>query len=205
MPVIGSSKTRKKRTSVPFLQESPGVPWHLTGKQLEELILFRARKMNDDRVWSFGRYGVQASMTRDPKTARMKMQPIKSLPDFEGVIPPTGQQIIIEAKVSSGPSFRMDSQQHKAERQLRHMLNRSEMGALCWLVIHFNGRKLKTKTDHPFTVAMAVCPECEWLQDTLLAGEVLSRDRASLNGVVLEWNKYRNRDRKFAPDLSQLT
>lgn len=200
----GRKRRRRRKKTRPSSQEPEQIPWNLTGKQFEELVLFRARKMNRDRVWSFGRYGVQFSHRRHEVTKKVIMQPLKSLPDFEGALYPTGRQIIVEAKTCSVSSYRLDRQARKSERQLKHLMDRSAVGVLCWLLIHFNGRSLKTKTDNPFTVAIQVHSESDVIVDNLSRGGSISRDEAYAEGLLIEWNLYTHRDRKFAPNLVQL-
>ena len=77
---------------------------NLKGKAFEALILFRAQKLEADKVLTLGRYGVNVVMMNDEKGVP-RWQPIPSLPDMEGVIYGSGRQLIIEAKVCSQSSL----------------------------------------------------------------------------------------------------
>jgi len=180
-------------------------PPKLTGKEFEELVIYRARQMNAAGEWHAGRYGVQVSMTRDPVTGVLTPQPLKSLPDFEAAIPPNGRQVVWETKVCSGASYRVSTENQRKERQLKHLIDRAAMGCLCWLVVHFNERRLKTRTDEPFTVAIKVMPDSQLIADVLAAGtKSLSRSESRLYGRLIPWNTFGPQGRKKHPDLSML-
>lgn len=180
-------------------------PSKLSGKEFEELILYRGRQMNDAGAWHLVRYGVQVSQMKDPDTGAFRLQPIASLPDFEACIAPRGRQIVFEAKVCTQPSYAIKAENDRKERQLRHLLQRAKCGALCFLVIHFNERVMKTKHDEPFTAAIRIEPDSEFLMDVLAGGtKMLTRTDAMLNGVLIPWNTFGQRGRKQTPDLSVL-
>lgn len=185
-----------------FISNAPG---RLSGREFEELVLYRARQMNDAGEWHCGRYGVQVSHMKDPVTGKLIVQPLQSLPDFEAACPPEGRQVIFETKVCTSPSYQISTENKRKERQLRHLLDRSAMGCLCYLLIHFNERVLKTRSDEPFTVALPVTPESQLIRDVLTHGtKTLSRSEADLYGLMLPWNVHGERGRKQTPDLSVL-
>jgi len=173
----------------------------LKGKEFEELLLFRARQMEKRGALTMGRYGVQGSMFGKPGEDQ-HWQPIPSLPDFEGVLP-SGRQFILEVKVTSSASFPISDKLE--ERQLAHMLRRSRFNALCFLVVHFNGRKLQRKADPPVTYAMPVSDSCPFWQ-SFARREVsgLRRDHCELYAIEMPWNLYSERAKKLTPDLLAL-
>ena len=131
-------------------------PTKLTGKQLEDHCVKYFAHAERKGLLTAGRYGVQATFIDD------KWQPLKSYPDFEGILAPDGRQFIIEAKVCSSASFPLHDEFFK-KRQLAHLLRRSKMRAICLLLIHFNERELKTKTVLARTVAFPVRENGFWL------------------------------------------
>jgi len=98
-----------------------------------------------------GRYGVMASLLDG------KWQPRASLPDIEGILA-GGRQFIFDCKVCSQSSQRIDQDAWGSMRgrQISHMLDRSDLGAICFLLVHFNPRELKTRTDPEETFAVQV-------------------------------------------------
>ena len=176
----------------------------MTGKEFEALIIFRAGKLEEEGVLSLGRYGVQAVMMNGPD-GKPGWQIIKSLPDFEGTIPPNGQQIIIEAKVCSQASYPIASTDRKHPKQIDHMMRRARMGARCFLLIHFNPRELKTRNDPAETYAIPVHPDNYfWRMFDAAEERLISRAMAAEYGITVPWNLYSTRASKQTPDLTAL-
>lgn len=172
----------------------------LTGKEFEQCILDRAGSMNE---WDFGRYGVKASFTINPQSGKPEWMPIKSLPDFEAAVKPIGRQVIIEAKTCSGASYQLACDAKRKKLQFEHLLRRSEAGARCWLLVHFNRRRLKTKVDEPFTVAISVAERRELFFDASMGvSRNIGRSEAKMLGHQIEWGKATPRCRNVTPDLS---
>jgi len=108
--------------------------------------------------------GALGEAFRSGKAAADQWRPVQSLPDFEGVLAPDGRQFIFDAKVSGDASLSLHDS-HVAERQRKHLLTRSQFGAICFLLVHFTPRKLKASQqpaetwafpvsiDHPFWAA----------------------------------------------------
>ncbi len=177
----------------------------IKGKEFEALILFRARVLEQEKKLTMGRYGVQAVMMNNPATHQPEWQVIPSLPDFEGIIYGEGRQIIIEAKVCSQASYPIHQAGKKHPKQFDHMLRRAEFGALCFLLLHFNPRTLKTKSDPAVTYAIRVHPDMHFWREYEAAERIsLDRNDAALNGDVVPWNTYSERATKLTPDISTL-
>jgi hypothetical protein len=178
---------------------SDHTPPKLAGKEFEELILHRARQLEADGVLTLSRYGVQGSM-RDGK-----WMPIQSYPDFDGTIAPDGTELICEAKAVTGTRVQFDDS-HAKTKQIEHMLRRSRFGAKCFLLIHWNRRVLKTRTDEAITHAVPVTHDCPFW-DGYLRGEEksISRHQADLYGLVLPWYPYSERGRKATPAIEMMT
>lgn len=160
-------------------------PLTMKSKELEAYCLLDSSwKGNSDR-YAMGRYGVQVSQMKDA-SGNFVMTPISSLPDFEGVIQ-GGRQFIFDCKVCGSASFSLDNDKFK-KRQLTHMMNRSRFGVVCFLLIHFSERRLKTKTDEAATWAFPIHPEEPfWRQFD--RGEVRSISRINCEeyGVIVDW------------------
>ncbi len=176
----------------------------IKGKEFEKEILFRASKLEEAGILSLGRYGTQVVMMNDD-AGKPAWQPIPSLPDMEGVIIGPGRQIIIEAKVCSGPHYKIAGNDDKHPKQLSHMLRRAEQGALCFLMIHFNERRMVKKHDPCVTVAIPVRRE-DYFWRMYLANELktVSRDDAINYGIQIPWNVWSSRASKLTPDLTFL-
>ena len=125
-------------------------PDKLSGKEFEEALILEAGRLETQKLMTMGRYGTMVVMVDG------KWLPVPSYPDFEGVLP-GGRQFIIEAKVCSQPSFRIQSDKLK-HKQVRHLLERAEFGVICLLLLHFTGRVGKTFEDKPMTLAIPVTP-----------------------------------------------
>jgi hypothetical protein len=172
------------------------------GKELEELLMNEAKRLEKDGILTMGRYGTMVSMVDDA------WLPVPSLPDFEGVRS-SGRQFIIEAKVCSQPSFRIQNDKIK-QKQLRHMLKRSRFNADCYVLIHFNARLGATFYEPAFTVAMPILDgaggwAAGWAQfaeckekDTEFPG--LTRQLAQELGIPVKWH-IPPRANKLRPDL----
>ena len=172
------------------------------GKELEELLMNEAKRLEKEGILTMGRYGTMVSMVDDA------WLPVPSLPDFEGVRS-SGRQFIIEAKVCSQPSFRIQSDKIK-QKQLRHMLKRSRFNADCYVLIHFNARLGRTFYEPAFTVAMPILDgaggwAAGWAQfaeckekDTEFPG--LTRQLAQELGIPVKWH-IPPRANKLRPDL----
>jgi len=114
----------------------------MPGKEFEDLVARLCWKYRKDGTASITRYGVQSI-----RTAK-EIITIKSLPDFEGLVRTDSGStpVIFDCKVCSQASFDLAPYRDKKKRQLEHMLERSEYGAKCGFLIHWNERLLKKKT-----------------------------------------------------------
>jgi penicillin-binding protein-related factor A (putative recombinase) len=175
----------------------------MTGREFEDLVLFRIRATAESIPERFdgGRYGVQVAHFKDKETGELVVRPMRSLPDFEGVY--HGTQWVFEAKVVSGASFAMRAGATAFEgRQLRFMLKRSRAGALCFVMIHWNARKLKTKEEDERTYAIPINPDLglwkEWK-----AGELrtITRGHCENYGVEVAWDWHTKRAKKITPNV----
>lgn len=173
----------------------------LTGKQFEELLLFRAKRLEERGALTMGRYGVQATRFGKPGEAQ-EWHPIASLPDFEGVLP-GGRQFIIEAKSFSAATFPIN--QKMEDRQLSHMLERSDFNVLCFLVVHFNARQLTNSEQPAVTYAMPVKRRHEfWKAFDRGERKGINRSDCELYAIEIPWNLYSARAKKMTPDITVL-
>lgn len=177
----------------------------ITGKEFEKALLFRAEKMTKDGILSLGRYGVQAVMMNNKASGKPEWQVIPSLPDLEGVIIGPGRQVIIEAKVCSQASYPIYHTDLKRPKQIDHMLIRASQGALCYMIVHFNPRTLKTIQDDAVTYAFLVHPaEHFWRLYSENIMKSVDRITAEAYGIRVPWNTWSTRSDKLSPDLSVL-
>lgn len=113
----------------------------MTGKEFEAILARQCSAYRTQSKACIGRYGVQAI-----RTSPQDIITIKSLPDFEGLVPGLQNQIIFDAKVCSQASFDLSPFRNRKRRQLEHMLERSRYGAVCGFLIHWPAREMKTKS-----------------------------------------------------------
>ena len=114
----------------------------MTWKEFEDTVARVCRSYSEKHLASIGRYGVQAV-----RASPTDILTIKSLPDFEGLIPELRSQVIFDCKVCSQASFDLSQFRDGKKRQLTHMIDRSRFGATCGFLIHWNERHLKTKSE----------------------------------------------------------
>jgi penicillin-binding protein-related factor A (putative recombinase) len=153
----------------------------MKAKEFEEVCLYRLRQEEKLGRATMGRYGVQASF-RDGK-----WEPIQSLPDFEGVLPPRARHFTFDCKVCGKASFPLDESKFK-RRQLKHLLLRNRFGAITFLLIHFTERKLKKSIEPEATWAFPVGDTAFW--QAFDRGECKSISRADCEeyAVRVAWN-----------------
>lgn len=179
---------------------------HLDWKELERLVEERFGYYHENRLAHIKRYGVQAYGSTNA-SGGAGWTPIRSFPDYDGVLFPHGRQIVFDAKVSSEASFYLsnykwlgaDSKPYA--RQLRHMLQRADAGCLCAFLIHFNARSLKSSEQAAVTWLFPVHPSLRFWE-SFLEGEVSSISRADCDrlGIQVVWNRL-GLDRTLRPDV----
>lgn len=137
-------------------------------------------------------------------------RPGKSWVDFTGTIK-------VEAGIHSkysrlGVAFHFDTKKvalasmelkedHFRGKQKRQLMKHARVGAVCFLLIHFNHRKLRTKEDQAATWAVPVHPDHEfWVKHERGLVSSLSRENAEKYGVSVEWTKLKGQ-KTFRPDI----
>lgn len=182
-------------------------PTQLKAKEFEEALIQAAARC---ALVHMSRYGTQASIGQDGKPMA-----IQSLPDFEGAIAPDGRQFIIEAKVCSQSAFAMEKKTIKP-RQVKHMLDRAKRGVPCFLIIHFNERKLVRTHEPAETRAIRINPlddrwqrfvdayaEAKRTKSPVVPQGSISREIACRMSVKVNWVAPKG-CRKELPDLGAL-
>lgn len=173
----------------------------LVGSEFEDFVVDRCDKLRGRRIAAIGKYGVKVRFDAAVNAYR----PIRSLPDFEGVFGPHATQTIFDCKVESSASFglseyRIQDMKPKA-LQLKHMYNRSDFGAVCFFLIHFNGRELKSKTVEPVTFAMPVHRDhAFWIRFEQRDEKSLGMTQLEEYAIKVPWTKWEN-ERSFRPDV----
>lgn len=156
----------------------------MKGKEWEEILLKRAKADQKEGRYTMGRYGVKASYNPRTRTWR----PIKSLPDFEGVIP-GGHQFILEAKVVSGPSFPINEEKTTVTQRI-HLFSRYKWGALAAFFIYCPARELKRDPDQEeMTICLPCDPTLQCWRDLREKDDKasLSRDELRRDGFLIPW------------------
>lgn len=177
----------------------------LKGKDLEELVVFRTNQYRESGFGSFHRPGVHAITQERFTDGTVKARLIASLPDFQGVFGRPQREAVFDCKVCSAASmdltkYRMETKGARA-RQLKFMYERESFGSLCFMLIHWNARKLKTKSDPAQTFAIPVGFNLPFWQ-MFEAGEEKSINRAQCceYGIEVPWVRS-PREKSPRPDL----
>lgn len=153
----------------------------MKAKEFEDVCLYRMRQEEELGRATMSRYGVQGNFIDGA------WQPVQSLPDFEGLIE-GGRQFITDCKVCGAASFPLDDDKFK-RRQWRHMVTRSRFGAVCFLLIHFSERELKTRTEPAETWAFPVMlPHPFWNEFDAGSAKRITRQDCEEYAVKVEWN-----------------
>lgn len=169
------------------------IPTRLTGRQLEDQCVKAMERAEKAGLATMSRYGVQCSRIDG------EIVPIQSLPDFEGLIA-DGPWFCFDAKACSASKLDLSDSKVKA-RQLRHLMGRAKFGGVCFLLIHWNRRELKTRIDEAETWAMPVdSAHPFWQRVGALETYAIRRDDCRDYGVAVEWTKP-GKARTFRPEL----
>jgi hypothetical protein len=170
----------------------------MKGKDFEELVMARAAKDEANGHYTLDRYGVKGAF--DPRTKMWR--PIRSKPDFEGVLP-GGRQLIFDAKVMGKASFSVSDPKHKnVIAQRNFMLHRWSFGVPTFFLIHCTERVMATKTDPAVTVAFPCDPETPWWKEVVEGTrKSFKRDELVLFGRVVYWSTANPTDRKPLPNF----
>lgn len=187
--------------------ESPDFRGHSGWKDFEKVVLERLLQDTELKRCDAGRYGVQMAVVGKDNDGRPSYQPIRSLPDIEGVLP-GGRQFIFDAKVCSASKFDLSPYRLSDEvrgskcRQLRHLLRRASLDAIAFFLIHWNSRELKTKSEPAETFAFPVSRRCPFWT-SFLRGETKALRRSDCYdlAVRVSWNRRSARERRPRPDV----
>jgi penicillin-binding protein-related factor A (putative recombinase) len=164
-------------------------------KELEELVLFRARADEKQGLYTLGRYGVMSVFIKG------QWQPIPSLPDFEGVTK-DGRQFIFDTKTISQPSYDLSGGTHKSfAHQYKHLQRRAKFGVTSFLLMHWNQRVMKTKVDPAFTVAFPIKRSMFWDDYEAGSEKKITRAAAHEYGVEVLWDTATERSSKETPNI----
>ena len=190
---------------MPLELKQQRTPALLDGRRFEQLTQSRVDALKEQKVAHFGRYGVQCSILQTNHDGTVQAQVMSSLPDFEGVYK-GGHQAIWDCKVCSQASFPLNSYRDKVgskgkRRQLTHMLERASHGVVCFFLIHWNERALKTRTDAPFTCAFPVHPYHPfWSAFEMGEEKSINRTHCEMFAPTIEWSTW-GREQIARPDV----
>lgn len=159
-------------------------PDKVGAKEMETLALWQATKIDEPAGrYTMGRYGVMSVFIGG------NWMPVPSLPDFEGVLQ-GGRQFVFDVKVCSQASYALSGGTSKSfKHQYKHMQRRAKFGVLCFLLMHFNARKMKTKEDPAFTIMLPIY-DTQPLWEAYERGEQksITRQEAELYGIPVNWH-----------------
>lgn len=157
----------------------------LKSKEFENLCKFAMEDEERRGQATMTRCGVMVTMKTN--NGKIEWRPIRSLPDFEGIIAPEGRQFVFDCKVCSQPSLDIQDSTFK-DRQLKHLLKRDAFGAICCVLIHFNPRVLKTKREPAETFAFPVSKSHPfWEAVNRNEIKTISRAACAEYAVPVEW------------------
>ena len=175
------------------------IPTKLTGRGFEKLISKEAARLLKQDVADIGKYGVQCTHLGE------KVIPMASLPDYEGVANGVSKQVIFDAKVCSQASFPLNPYTEKKNKakQIKHMRKRWRFGCTCGLLMHWNERVLKTRTDKPVTWWFPVDDGDFWQGFDSGETKSITREACFALGYEVHWHMP-GRTRTAVPDLLSL-
>lgn len=175
-------------------------PDKLTGAEFEHLIVQQAEREHRAGVSHIRRSGVQAVRSDGGWIV------IPSRPDFEGPVMGVGH-VEFDAKVCSQASMGLDPYRdlpgkRGRRRQIQHLYDRASFGVCTALLIHWNRRKLRTRTEEAETWLVQVRADLP-LWRAMEDGELrsLRREHCREYGAEVEWRELRTG--KLLPRLAE--
>jgi penicillin-binding protein-related factor A (putative recombinase) len=171
------------------------MPDSVGAKEFEEIVITRGRKDEALGRYMLDRCGVRSTFHDG------EWRPVKSLPDFSGVCP-GGLVFTLDTKTCQQPSYDMTGGTgHSLKHQLKFMQRQARFGAVCFLLIFFCKRKLKTKTQPPLTVAFPVADNLFWQSYEAGGQKKITRADALNYGAEVTWNLWGPRAHNTSPDI----
>jgi penicillin-binding protein-related factor A (putative recombinase) len=133
----------------------------LEGGDFEHLITSRLDRLRKERLASVQKPGVFANTINRFPDGTVRARLIESFPDFQGVFGTSpAREVMFDAKVCGQASFPLSKfRAHASDaktRQLRLMYERARFGSVCFFLLHWTPRELKTKSDDAVTHAFPV-------------------------------------------------
>lgn len=177
----------------------------LDGSEFEDRVVLCVNSLRADKKASFARPGVYANVFKRYKDGTVRAKLIRSLPDFQGVFGLPQREVIFDCKVCSQASlnlskYRIDESGDRS-RQLKHMFERADFGSVCFMLVHWNMRELKTKSFPAATYAMPVHRlHPFWTDFASGAEKSLQRSHCIEYGVEVEWS-FEGRQKILRPIL----
>lgn len=189
------------------LLKGMGMEPKLKGKEFESLVAERLEKLKEQGRAHFNKYGVQVVGSPDRShPSGIRWDPIRSFPDFEGVMT-NGRQVIFDTKVCSQASFDLSKYRWEGTksgpraRQLRHMLDRSMYRVPCYFLMHWNAREGKTFSEPSETYLFPVSNDIDfWLRFLRAEVKSINRKDCETYGTAVLWDKI-GMERTYRPDL----
>ena len=156
----------------------------ITGKEFEELLVYRAVIEAEKGTYVQARCGTMAVFIDKIWT------PVRSLPDFSLCLKEFGGQTgVFDCKVVSGSSYPLSGGTHKSfKHQYKYMREHQRFGAIAFVLMHFNPRVMKTKTEDAFTVLIPIEDKEPWASFDTSERHAISRHDAILYGLPVEWD-----------------
>jgi len=170
----------------------------LTGKEFESILIWRAHEFEAPvaKTYTMARCGTIAVFIKGEWVA----QP--SLPDFNCCLREFGGiEAVFDAKVCSQARYDLSGGTHKSfKHQYRYMRLRDTFGALCFIVLHFNSRVIKTKTEPESTVLFPIMQNEFWNAYDTGECKGVSRREAEMWGIKIAWDIPGNK-KTLSPNL----
>ena len=157
----------------------------VSGKELEELIIYRAKEIEEPAgVYTQARCGT-ISIFKDNAWI-----PMNSLPDFTCCLKEYGgQEAVFDCKVCTQSSYPLSGGTHKSfQHQYKYLRKRDAFGALAFIIMHFNERKMKTTVQPELTVLLPVTNAPLWDAYDVGQQKSITRTEAALYGLPIVWD-----------------
>lgn len=165
------------------------------GKDFEAICLWRSTEIAEKSgQYVMGRCGTMSVFIDG------EFKPIPSLPDFEGALM-GGRMFCFDAKVCSQASFALTGGTAKSFlHQYKFLQRRAKFGVLTFVLIHWNERVLKGKTDPEFTSLLRICDNALWQSYDRGELKQIGRTLCKLHGIEVVWDAPEGRH-KLSPNL----
>ncbi|MGV3484778.1 MAG: Holliday junction resolvase RecU [Planctomycetaceae bacterium] len=176
-----------------MIVQHPASTRQFSGTDFQELMGPRVEELRREGIATLNKPGIFANVIERLPDGKVLAFLIKSLPDYQGVFcRPHGREVMFDLKVCSQSSFGLDKYRIELKgaraRQLKLMYERSGYGSVCFFLLHWNGRELKTREEPAVTYAFPVMAEHPfWSAFERGEEKSIKRSHCEAYGIEVPW------------------